>query len=191
MRCSSRRIASGRMRINRPIGIAAPISSRRSAIAAIVTRLAIFCLDSTTNENSPAQSFKAGRPTTSRPIPTGASAVGPTSSYEGYLSIGHADGRGSAGGPMAEVVDNSLSFLSDADIHAIITYLKSVPANSDGTDIAAAPTPSAPREVSEQPAPPDQSGPACKSSKAPASVVMGSTARVPSRIMRRSSAGEP
>ena len=40
----SRRIASGRMRY-RPIGIAAPISSRRSAIAAIVTRLATSCLD--------------------------------------------------------------------------------------------------------------------------------------------------
>ena len=75
------------------------------------------------------------------------------------MSIGHADGRGSAGGPMSEVVDNSLRYLSAPDIKAIMTYLKSVPANGDGTDIAAAPTPAAPREVSEQPAPPNQSGP--------------------------------
>ncbi len=78
---------------------------------------------------------------------------------EGYLSAGHADGRGSASGPMAEVVDNSLRYLTEADIKAIATYLKSVPANGDGTDVAAAPTPSKPREVSEQPAPPDKSGP--------------------------------
>ena len=60
------------------------------------------------------------------------------------MSIGHADGRGSAGGPMSEVVDNSLRYLSAPDIKAIMTYLKSVPANGDGTDIAAAPTPAAP-----------------------------------------------
>ena len=42
---------------------------------------------------------------------------------------------------MAEVVDNSLRFLSDADIKAMGTYLKSVPANGDGTDVAAAPHP--------------------------------------------------
>src|SRR6476659_8336272 len=60
---------------------------------------------------------------------------------------------------MAEVVDNSLRYLTAPDIKAIMAYLKSVPANADGTDVAAAPTPSAPREASEQPAPPDQSGP--------------------------------
>jgi mono/diheme cytochrome c family protein len=47
---------------------------------------------------------------------------------QNYLSHGHADGRGSASGPMAEVVDNSLRFLSDADIQAMGTYLASVPA---------------------------------------------------------------
>jgi mono/diheme cytochrome c family protein len=66
---------------------------------------------------------------------------------QGYLSRGHADGRGSAGGPMAEVVDYSLNFLSDADIRAMITYLKSVPSNSDARDDAAAPTPSSQQEV--------------------------------------------
>ena len=78
---------------------------------------------------------------------------------EGYLSSGHAEDRGSAGGPMSEVVDNSLRHLTGSDIKAIATYLKSVPAHGDGTDVAAAPTPSAPREVSTQPAPPHESGP--------------------------------
>ena len=35
---------------------------------------------------------------------------------QGYLAHGHADGRSSASGPMAEVVDNSLRFLSQDDI---------------------------------------------------------------------------
>ena len=78
---------------------------------------------------------------------------------EGYLSSGHAEDRGSAGGPMSEVVDNSLRHLTGSDIKAIATYLKSVPAHGDGTDFAAAPTPSAPRDVSAQPAPPHESGP--------------------------------
>ena len=60
---------------------------------------------------------------------------------------------------MSEVIDNSLRYLTGPDIKAITTYLKSVPANRDGTDVAAAPTPSTPREVSEQPASPEESGP--------------------------------
>ena len=78
---------------------------------------------------------------------------------EGYLSTGHAQGRGSAGGPMSEVVDNSLRHLSAPDLKAIVTYLKSVPHDGDGTDIAAAPTPMGLKEVSELPAPPGESGP--------------------------------
>ncbi|HEX2335482.1 MAG TPA: cytochrome c [Hyphomicrobiaceae bacterium] len=78
---------------------------------------------------------------------------------EGYLSTGHALGRGSAGGPMSEVVDNSLRHLSAPDLKAIVTYLKSVPHDGDGTDIAAAPTPMALKEVRELPAPPGESGP--------------------------------
>jgi mono/diheme cytochrome c family protein len=77
---------------------------------------------------------------------------------EGYLSAGHAEGRGSAGGPMSEVVDNSLRYLTGSDIKAIATYLKSVPAHGDRSDVAAAPTPPAPRQVSEQPAPREDSG---------------------------------
>lgn len=58
-----------------------------------------------------------------------------------YLSYGHAEGRGSASGPMAEVVDNSLRFLSDADIQAMGTYLTSVPATSAAGSAAAVRTP--------------------------------------------------
>jgi mono/diheme cytochrome c family protein len=44
-----------------------------------------------------------------------------------YLSIGHADGRGTASGPMGEAVDESLSHLKPSDITAIVAYLRSVP----------------------------------------------------------------
>ena len=45
-----------------------------------------------------------------------------------YLRAGHAAGRGAAGGPMAEVVDASLSNLAPADMLAVVAYLRSVPA---------------------------------------------------------------
>jgi mono/diheme cytochrome c family protein len=44
-----------------------------------------------------------------------------------YLSIGHADGRGTASGPMGEAVDESLSRLKPSDITAMVIYLRSVP----------------------------------------------------------------
>ena len=44
-----------------------------------------------------------------------------------YLSIGHADGRGTASGPMGEAVDESLKFLSPTDISALVAYLRTVP----------------------------------------------------------------
>jgi mono/diheme cytochrome c family protein len=44
-----------------------------------------------------------------------------------YLSLGHADGRGTAAGPMGEAVDESLSHLKPGDIAAMVTYLRSVP----------------------------------------------------------------
>jgi mono/diheme cytochrome c family protein len=43
-----------------------------------------------------------------------------------YLSQGVAPGHGPASGPMAEAVSNSLRFLTADDVHAIVTYLKSV-----------------------------------------------------------------
>jgi mono/diheme cytochrome c family protein len=52
-----------------------------------------------------------------------------------YLSTGHADGRGTASGPMGEAIDESLSHLRASDIGAIVTYLRTV------SDIATADLP--------------------------------------------------
>jgi len=55
-----------------------------------------------------------------------------------YLSSGHADGHGPASGPMAEAIENSLRFLTPDDIHAMVVYLKSLPAQPDGPPAMAA-----------------------------------------------------
>ncbi len=47
-----------------------------------------------------------------------------------YLKTGHAVGRGSAGGPMAEAVEFSLSKIAPSDIQAMVSYLRSIPAVS-------------------------------------------------------------
>ncbi len=44
-----------------------------------------------------------------------------------YLSTGHAEGRGTASGPMGEAVDESLSHLKPSDITAMVAYLRTVP----------------------------------------------------------------
>jgi len=62
------------------------------------------------------------------------SGVGAWSAEElaAYLKSGHARGRGAASGPMGEAVDLSLSLLSQSDIAAIVTYVRSVkPIHSD------------------------------------------------------------
>jgi mono/diheme cytochrome c family protein len=61
-----------------------------------------------------------------------------------YLALGHADGRGTATGPMGEAVDNSLQYLTQGDITAIVTYLRSVSAiaTSDLPEPKASPAPS-------------------------------------------------
>ena len=51
-----------------------------------------------------------------------------------YLRTGRAQGKAQAGGPMGEAIDHSLSHLSDADLHAIATYVKTVPALRDRGD---------------------------------------------------------
>jgi mono/diheme cytochrome c family protein len=58
------------------------------------------------------------------------SGVGAWSDTElgAYLSTGHADGRGTAAGPMGEAVDRSLSKLAPSDIAALVVYLRSIPA---------------------------------------------------------------
>jgi mono/diheme cytochrome c family protein len=43
-----------------------------------------------------------------------------------YLRQGHANGRGAASGPMGEVVENSLQYLTQDDIAALVTYLRDV-----------------------------------------------------------------
>jgi mono/diheme cytochrome c family protein len=43
-----------------------------------------------------------------------------------YLSTAHAEGRGSAAGPMAEAVENSLQYLTSEDINALVAYLRTV-----------------------------------------------------------------
>jgi mono/diheme cytochrome c family protein len=44
-----------------------------------------------------------------------------------YLALGHADGRGTAAGPMGDAVDDSLRYLTQSDITALVTYVRSVP----------------------------------------------------------------
>jgi mono/diheme cytochrome c family protein len=45
-----------------------------------------------------------------------------------YVSHGHAKGRGTAGGPMGEAVDQSLRYLTPGDVEALVSYVTSVPA---------------------------------------------------------------
>src|SRR6202163_4258904 len=43
-----------------------------------------------------------------------------------YLSLGHADGRGTASGPMGEAVEASLQYLTADDLGALVAYLRTV-----------------------------------------------------------------
>jgi mono/diheme cytochrome c family protein len=65
-----------------------------------------------------------------------------------FLSTGHATGYGTASGPMGEAVDKSLSHLDQADIKAIVVFLRTIPAISDPTLPApkTMPAPPAPKE---------------------------------------------
>ena len=54
-----------------------------------------------------------------------------------YLKSGHAAGRASASGPMAEVVSNSLQYLAAQDIASLVSYLRSVAASTGHLHIAA------------------------------------------------------
>jgi len=64
-----------------------------------------------------------------------------------YLAKGHATGRGTASGPMGEAVDHSFSQMDTADIRALVTYLRSIPAvvSSEPSTIAP-PAPASPKE---------------------------------------------
>ncbi|MGB2596234.1 MAG: cytochrome c [Pseudolabrys sp.] len=64
-----------------------------------------------------------------------------------YLAKGHATGRGTASGPMGEAVDHSFSQMDPADMRALVTYLRSIPAvaSSEPATIAP-PAPASPKE---------------------------------------------
>ncbi len=65
----------------------------------------------------------------------------------GYLAKGHATGRGTASGPMGEAVDRSFSQMDPADIRALVTYLRSIPAvGSSEPATIAPPAPASPKE---------------------------------------------
>jgi mono/diheme cytochrome c family protein len=78
------------------------------------------------------------------------SGVGAWSDDElrGYLSAGHALDRGTAAGPMGEAVDKSFSEMAPADIGALVTYLRSVPAiaSADLPAGLAPPAPASPKQ---------------------------------------------
>ena len=64
-----------------------------------------------------------------------------------YLAKGHATGRGTASGPMAEAVDHSFSQMDPADIRALVTYLRSIPAIASAEPATIAPpAPASPKE---------------------------------------------
>ncbi len=52
-------------------------------------------------------------------------------SLAAFLAGGHAQGYGTASGPMGEAVDKSLMHLAPEDISALVTYLRTVPAVAD------------------------------------------------------------
>ncbi|RRN63857.1 cytochrome c [Caulobacter sp. 602-1] len=60
-----------------------------------------------------------------------------------YLRRGHTVGRGSAGGPMAEAIDLSLSKLSPGDIDAMVAYLRAIPPVRDRRQAAVKTAPAA------------------------------------------------
>ncbi|NKI70796.1 c-type cytochrome [Collimonas pratensis] len=51
-----------------------------------------------------------------------------------YLKTGVVPGKASAAGGMAEAIEHSLQYLTDDDLKAIVTYLRSVPAVNDVAD---------------------------------------------------------
>ncbi|WP_216838972.1 cytochrome c [Caulobacter sp. S45] len=60
-----------------------------------------------------------------------------------YLAAGHANGRGSAAGPMGEAVENSLQYLTPQDTAALVAYLRKIPAQPGeaGTEVDLQPAP--------------------------------------------------
>jgi mono/diheme cytochrome c family protein len=74
-----------------------------------------------------------------------------------YLSVGHADGHGTASGPMGEAVDHSFSRLVPDDVRAVVAYLRTVPAIAS-PDLPASLAPPAPASHREGGGTPDPRG---------------------------------
>ena len=74
-----------------------------------------------------------------------ATGVGAWSDAElaAYLATGHANGRGTASGPMGEAVAESFSRMTPDDVRAIVAYVRSVPGTAS-SDIPATLAPAAP-----------------------------------------------
>lgn len=60
-----------------------------------------------------------------------------------YFSKGHAAGRGTASGPMGEVVQYSLQYLTPSDLSALVTYLRDVKPQQGGVPASNADAPAA------------------------------------------------
>jgi mono/diheme cytochrome c family protein len=60
-----------------------------------------------------------------------------------FLSSAHAQGRGSAAGPMAEAVENSLQYLTSEDIRALVAYLRTIAAQTGSDEVNTGPAPRA------------------------------------------------
>jgi len=67
-----------------------------------------------------------------------------------YLKTGHAEGKGQAGGAMAEAVTNSFQHLRDDDVAAMVAYLRTVPPVRDNAQ--AQPAYSYGKAASDEPA---------------------------------------
>jgi mono/diheme cytochrome c family protein len=82
--------------------------------------------------------------------PDKATGIGAWSDDEvfAYLAQGHAVGRGTAAGPMGEAVDASFSHMAPEDVHALVTFLRSVPpiASPDLPATLAPPAPASPKD---------------------------------------------
>jgi mono/diheme cytochrome c family protein len=65
-----------------------------------------------------------------------------------YLAHGHASARGTAAGPMGEAVDESFSQMTPEDIHALVSFVRSVPpvASPDLPATLAPPAPASPKD---------------------------------------------
>jgi mono/diheme cytochrome c family protein len=72
-----------------------------------------------------------------------------------YLKTGHAEGRGSAAGPMGEAVADSLQYLTPSDTDALVRYLRTVKPQpgKPGNEARVSPTETA---YAEEPGPEDR-----------------------------------